>query len=565
MDRTQKLAYLRENPEIPVLIVGAGINGASTFRELAMNDVNVVMVERGDYSSGASAASSHMAHGGIRYLENGEFRLVQEALLERNRLLRNAPHLCKPLPTTIPMYKWFSGLFNAPFKFLGLLSSPSERGFLVIRIGLILYDFYARRLRVMPKHAIDNRKQSLEKYPGLNPDVLYTATYYDGYLPHPERLAMELIFDGEAAYEGAKAINYLEFAGGDGDSVTLRDVVSGDTVTVRPQVVVNAAGPWIDIAHHRIGQKTSFIGGTKGSHLVVDHPRLRATIGDHEFFFENEDGRIVLILPFFDKVMIGTTDIFIEDPDQAVCTDDEIEYILKLIPRVFPDMNVSRDDIVFTFSGVRPLPASDAKSAGQVSRDHSIKKVEAGTAGVDYPVLSLVGGKWTSFRAFGEEVADEVMGRLGLKRTVDTLETPIGGGRDYPVGDAARTAWIAEVADEYDLSEDRVTDLFMRYGTVARDMARHITMDTDAPLAAMPSYSRREIAYLARAESVVHVEDILLRRTLLSFLGHSSPDLIADIADVVGEALGWTADRRQAEIARAAAILSEQFRTPLAG
>src|SRR6188474_1892782 len=139
MNRSEILTALKNKPEIPVLIVGGGINGIGTFRDLALNGVDVLLVEKSDFCSGASSVSSHMAHGGIRYLENGEFRLVREAVQERNRLLQNAPHLVKPLPTTIPIFKRLSGLLNAPLKFFGVLDKPSERGSIIIKLGLIMY------------------------------------------------------------------------------------------------------------------------------------------------------------------------------------------------------------------------------------------------------------------------------------------------------------------------------------------------------------------------------------------------------------------------------------------
>src|SRR5688572_19186050 len=151
MDRTEILSSLRSNPEVSVLVVGGGINGIGTFRDLALNGVDVLLVERADFCSGASSASSHMAHGGIRYLENGEFRLVREAVNERNRLIENAPHLVRPLATSIPIFKWFAGLLNAPLKFLGLLDQPSERGAVLIKLGLMLYDAFTRRSGTVPR------------------------------------------------------------------------------------------------------------------------------------------------------------------------------------------------------------------------------------------------------------------------------------------------------------------------------------------------------------------------------------------------------------------------------
>src|SRR5687767_1201110 len=171
MNRSEVFASLKENPEVSVLIIGGGINGIGTFRDLALNGVDVLLIDRGDFCSGASAASSHMAHGGIRYLENGEFRLVREAVQERNRLIGNAPHVVKPLPTTIPIFKFWSGLLNAPLKFFNLLDRPAERGALVIKLGLMLYDAFTAGQGTVPPHAFAGRAQSLEKYPGLNPEV----------------------------------------------------------------------------------------------------------------------------------------------------------------------------------------------------------------------------------------------------------------------------------------------------------------------------------------------------------------------------------------------------------
>src|SRR5512141_3512945 len=214
MNRNDILASLKRSPDVPVVIVGAGINGIGTFRDLAHNGVDVLLVERGDFCSGASAASSHMAHGGIRYLENGEFRLVHEAVQERNRLIQNAPHLVKPLPTTIPIFKFFSGLLNAPLKFLRVLDRPSERGAFVIKAGLILYDAYTGKQRVVPRHKFLDRGESLARWGKLNPGITYTATYYDGAILQPERLGVELILDAEADHPGARALNYVSLVQG---------------------------------------------------------------------------------------------------------------------------------------------------------------------------------------------------------------------------------------------------------------------------------------------------------------------------------------------------------------
>lgn len=556
--REETLATVRQRAQWPVLIIGAGINGLGTFLDLALQGVDVLIVDQGDFCSGASAASSHMVHGGVRYLENGEFRLVREAVQERNRLLQNAPHYVHPLPTTFPIYKWASGLFNAPMKFLGLLDRPSERGAMVIKTGLTLYDVYAGGTSNVPKHEFHSRAESLQRYPQLNPDIVCTATYYDAAMWSPERICIEIMLDAEAAHPGAHALNYVSAIGTEGPLVCLRDELSGDVLRVQPQLVINAAGPWIDLTNDALGTETRFIGGTKGSHLVLDHPALRAAIGEHEFFFENKDGRIVLIYPLKDKVLVGTSDIPITDPNDARCTDEEIDYFIELVSYVFPTIKVTRDHIVFRFSGVRPLPASEANSAGQISRDHHNHITEPNEK-LQFPTFNLVGGKWTTFRAFAEQVSDAALQRLNKTRRANTKDLPIGGGKDYPQTEETRQRWLENLARQNELSLEQATTLFERYGTRASAVAQFISADSDAPLQYLPEYSRREVQFLAQEEKVVHVEDLLLRRSLIGMLGQTSGPLVQELAVVLGESLGWSAERQQAEIERTAARFADYY------
>jgi glycerol-3-phosphate dehydrogenase len=556
MNRKEIIQHFENNPEISVLIVGAGVNGIGTFRDLALQGVDVLMVDKGDFCSGASGASSHMAHGGIRYLENGEFRLVREAVQERNRLLENAPHYVKPLPTVIPIFKWFSGLFNAPLKFLGLLDRPSERGAVVIKIGLIFYDAFTRNQGTVPKHQFKSRAVSLDEFPEINPDVLFTARYYDGSMHTPERICVELLLDGEAANPQAHAANYVSVESASGNKVTLVDQVTGKSFEVQPRIVINAAGPWIDFANAKMGIQTRFIGGTKGSHLIVDNPGLRAAIGENEFFFENKDGRIVLIFPLKDKVMIGTSDLPIENPDDPRCTEDEIDYFIDMVNIVFPEFTVKREEIVYRFSGVRPLPAADVDNPGQISRDHSIKEITPGN-GIEFPIYNLVGGKWTSFRAFSEEVTDKTIGALNLPRIKNTTRLGIGGGRNYPQGGGAQQAWIEALSKETSLPIERVTDLFKRYGTRAEQIAEYITEETDLLMHFLPGYSQREVEFIVKSEKVVHLDDFLLRRSMLAKLGQLSHANIDELSKIICAGLDWDAERVDTEIKRVYSILRD--------
>lgn len=563
MTRQLTLRAIKDEPDVSVLIIGGGVNGIGAFRDLALQGVDALLVERGDFGSGTSAASSHMLHGGLRYLENGEFRLVNEALHERDRLLANAPHYAKPLRTTIPIFRWFSGLLNAPLKFAGLLDRPGERGALTVKLGLTFYDFLIRKGRVMPAHAFRLRGAALRAYPALNPAIVCAATYYDAWMPYPERLCLEMVLDAEASNANCRALNYVSAVGSRGDTVRLRDELTGETFSVKPKVIVNAAGPWIDNVNEELGPRQKrFIGGTKGSHLILDHSALLEATRGSEFYFENDDGRLVLILPFFDRVMIGTTDTRIDNPDDAVAADDEVDYLLAMVNKVFPTIRVERSQIVFTFSGVRPLPYSEGDRTGQISRDHSIRTIAHAEERL-FPIHSLIGGKWTTFRAFAEQVSDLVLSDLGLSRRVSTAEEPIGGGRAYPRGEAAREQWLRELETDCELPMERLRQLFERYGTRSNAVAGFIGGGNDSPLKHHARYSRREIEFILREEKVERLDDLLLRRSLIAMLGGSTRALLRELAEISAETLGWSDARMKQEIARAEEILRRRHRVEL--
>ena len=282
--------------------------------------------------------------------------------------------------------------------------------------------------------------------------------------------------------------------------------MTGENFEVRPQLIINAAGPWIDGTNRILGKPTQYIGPTKGSHLVLDNPELREAIGDHEFFFENKDGRIVLIFPLFDKVMIGTSDLPIEDPDSARCTEEEVDYFIEMVGRVFPSIKVSREQIVFRFSGVRPLAYTKAKNAGQITRDHHIQEDQLG----NIPVFSLVGGKWTSFRAFSEQVTDRALAFLGRTAKSTPSPCPLAQGKMQCPSKPIRITRAAE------------------------------------------------IAAMVKREKIVHLDDLLLRRTLLAYLGQLTRPLVEELGDWLGDELEWDEKQKKLEVERAIRILAEK-------
>jgi glycerol-3-phosphate dehydrogenase len=533
---------LQQHPDVSALIVGGGINGIGLLRELALQGVDVLLVDKSDFCARTSAAMTRIIHGGLRYLENAEFRLVREALRERNLLLGNAPHYVRPLPTTIPIFNWMSGIIPAIRNFLGWPAKPGNRGALLIKTGLVMYDFLAGRQSPMPRHRFRSRRAALALRPALNPAVICTATYYDARITYPERLCLELVQDAEAACPEARALNYVRVEGAAGGAVLLRDEVSGQTCEVRPRLVVNATGASIDFTNRELGHESRFIGGTKGSHVVLDHPELAKATGDDMIYFVNRDGRICIFYVVDGKVMAGATDVPTEDPD-AVCDEAEVDYILEAMRMAFPSIRVDRSHVVFRLCGVRPLPRSDALTPGQISRDHSFPRL-APASGAGFPIYSLVGGKWTSFRALAEQVADEVLRVLGRPRLRDTAHLPIGGGRDYP-----------RLQEHAGLSEQRLATLLNRYGTGADKIADYMQAGPDAPLSNHPGYSRREIEFMARYERVVHMDDLILRRALMGILGEVTLPLLEELAAIMAPVLGWSQRDAQAEVERTAELL----------
>ncbi len=546
-----------------MLIIGGGINGIATFRELALQGVDVALVDRDDFVSGASSASSHMVHGGIRYLENGEFRLVQEAVQERNRLIRNAPHYVVPLRTTIPIFKTFSGVLTAPFRLLVShgRGKPRERGALLIKVGLVLYDTFSRGGGRVPRHRFHGRRRSLRALPRLNPAIKYTATYYDAAMHDPERLALDVLSDGVAAGASAerttaRAANYVSAVGFTDGAVTLRDEETGDEFGFSARLVINTSGPWTDLTNRTLGAPTRYLGGTKGSHIVLDHPELLAATAGREMFFEHSDGRIVLIYPLKDRVMVGTTDIDADPSVPSVCTDDEVEYFFDLIPQVFPSISVDRSQIVYTFSGIRPLPKHDDTVPGFVSRDY---RIEPGRVdGV--PTLSLVGGKWTTFRALAEHLGDTALGVLGAERIVSTRTTVIGGGAGFPRDRASRRIWISRNGGGQDPA--LVSRLLDRYGTKAAEVIAALPAQP-TELVAAPGYLVEELAALAELEDVRHLDDLILRRTSIAFVGGLTRVALVEIAAAIAPVLGWDDDAQRAEVERMTKILRHAHRVEL--
>ncbi|MGL4280135.1 MAG: FAD-dependent oxidoreductase [Albidovulum sp.] len=305
-----------------------------------------------------------------------------------------------------------------------------------------------------------------------------------------------------------------------------------------------------------LGLETRLIGGTKGSHILLDHPDLIRALNGRMIYFEADDGRICLVFDYLGCALVGSTDMRADNPDHVRCEDDEVDYFLESLRSLLPGLSFERSQIVSTYAGIRPLPRSDQTAAGLISRDHSAPVTEP-APGRPWPVISLVGGKWTTFRGFAEEVADLTLSRLGRPRRVSTKNLPIGGGRDFPVDPSA---WAKGSAGGT-ATPARLRELLARYGTRAIAVAK---AEADTPfLMADSGWSEGEIAWIARNEQVVHLSDIVLRRTSVALTGKLTENLLRRLAGIAGRELGWSQERTAAELQATRNELAQRYRIAL--
>jgi glycerol-3-phosphate dehydrogenase len=438
-----------------VLVVGAGINGAAVARELTLNGISVVAVDANDIAFGATSRSSRLIHGGLRYLERGDVALVRESLRERAILLKTAPDFVRPLRLRIPVRRRFGGLIWSVLTFFGgdrswlgrfwlrCFPNARERGFYLVRLGLWLYDRLAGSTVGWDKLASSAGPPLHDQFGGpalrwSHPTFPYVCEYFDAQILSPERFTIALLDDArQLAREQSLAfdVHTHTLAEFHEHEVRLIDRLGRNApITLRPDVIINATGAWGDatLADWRIGSQKLF-GGTKGSHFVTANRDLRVALGDGGLYAEASDGRMVFVLPFGDEqTLVGTTDEpFDARPETAVAEPREINYLIDLVNEVVPFARLTREDVVMSYSGVRPLPFGRTDSPSSIPRGHWIDENARGPI----PILTLIGGKLTTCRALAEEVANRVLSHLRLPRLVSSHERPL---RD-PRGVVTRT------------------------------------------------------------------------------------------------------------------------------
>ena len=374
-----------------VIIIGAGINGAGIARDAATRGLKVLLLEKGEIAGGTSSASTRLIHGGLRYLEHFEFRLVRESLREREILLNIAPHLVRPLPIAIPIYK------------------HNKRGRATIHAGMHAYHLLSLG-KSLTRHRMLSRAETLTESPGLNGEGLVgSALYFDAQVEFPERLVCANVMAAKEC--GAEVITHapvMKLLAENGKVSGVEFSVGGETRLAHAAVVINATGPWVDrVLEGAPVESPRLIGGTKGSHIVV--PPFRGASTYAIYLEARSDQRPFFIIPWNGKYLIGTTDVRVEvDPDQVRTESWEIDYLLNETNSAFPSAQLARDHIVFTYVGVRPLPWTSNEDEQSITRRHFIREHP------ELPnLLSIVGGKLTTYRSLAEECVDLVFRKLG--------------------------------------------------------------------------------------------------------------------------------------------------------
>ncbi|MBA2596119.1 MAG: glycerol-3-phosphate dehydrogenase [Chloroflexota bacterium] len=514
-----------ERETFDLVVIGAGVNGAGIARDAAMRGLKTLLVDKGDIASGTTSWSSRLIHGGLRYLEHGEVRLVRESLRERERLLRNAAHLVKPIPIIVPIYE-------------GNRRRPAT-----IRAGMTLYDGLSFD-KSLPRHRMWSKRQALREAPGLNREgLLGAARYYDAQATFAERLAVENAIS--AHQHGAVVLTYHRVDGirQSGDrvtGVTLSGTRSGDRIEVAARCVINVAGPWVDEVLTGIENVPRLIGGTKGSHLVVD--RFPGA-PDAAFFYEaRADGRPILIVPWNGQYLIGSTDIRYDgDLDRVQTAEREIAYLLNELNEVIPSAKVTPTDVHYAYAGVRPLPYQPGDSEAAISRDHAI--VDHGKT--HRGLLSITGGKLTTYRALAEHAVDAAFRQLGQKAPpCETARLPLPGAAGVSIP-AFRNHFLATSG----LPEKTANRLVDVYGARATDVIALAKRNGALlePLGAGNDAIGAEVVFAFERELAQTLADVMLRRSMLGLNADLGVGVDRAMAVVAIRHLGWSNARANAE------------------
>ncbi len=523
--RAAALASMAETP-VDLLIIGGGITGAGIARDAALRGFRTALIDKSDFGAGTSSHSSRLIHGGIRYLEQYAFHLVFEASRERRVLLRIAPHLVRPLAFLFPVYRG--------------ARVPAWQ----LRAGMWLYDLLAA-FRNVRWHRWLRPKNVRRVEPGLRDRGLVGAALYYDAQTDDARLVLATVRSATRA--GALVANYVETTAllkpdGRVRGAVVRDVLSGQTVTIRAHVVVNATGPWSDrVRRLDDPQAAPILRLTKGAHVTVLRKRLA---NEHAVtLFSPIDGRVMFALPWGELSYIGTTDTDADaSPDALRVTAEDVTYLLRSANAAFPDAHLGSNDVVSAWAGLRPLLREDHQHPSQVTREHRVLESAQG-------LISIVGGKLTTYRVMARDVVDRVAKRLHETDGRPRAPRAPTDRQPLPGGEAAELEVLVEAARARGASEATARHLIASYGSEAAAVLNLVDRGRRLgdPMVRERPEIWAEVVYAVEREMAVRVQDVLIRRLHLFYeTADHGQSVVPKVTAMMKQLLGWD-DSREAE------------------
>ena len=519
------------NQEFDLIVIGGGINGAGIARDASERGLKVLLLEKEDFGAGCTSASTRLIHGGLRYLEHFEFRLVRESLRERELLLKNANHLVQKLELAIPVYK------------------NDKRGLFLVKLGMILYDLLSYD-KSLPAHKIMYKDDFIDYEPSIKQDSLTGgAIYYDAQVTYPERLCLENVL--MAKENNALILNHAEVTGinvqsNKISSVEFVDLLAETVHKVSGKMIINASGPWVDslcgLTEKNIPRK---IGGTKGSHIIVK--KFKGGPEHALYVSAKSDGRPFFIIPWQSYYLIGTTDLpFSENLNSIKASNDEINYLINETNNILREQKITTEDILYTYSGVRPLPHTKKSDPGSITRKHFA--IDHKSEGINNFVS--VGGKLTTYRSLSEEVVDLIYKKLNYKFVSSlTKVKPLLRNVDSNI-DAYKNEQVKLSKLAYNVSPEVVKHLIDLYGIEYSKVLEQTKNDNSLTevLNKASLDIKAQVKFATESELAFTISDVLLRRLVLGLCENFGQDAIPYVADCLHKQYGYSKEQIQAQV-----------------
>ncbi|MFN4147203.1 MAG: glycerol-3-phosphate dehydrogenase/oxidase [Runella sp.] len=529
MNRSENLSRLAAE-SFDICIIGGGASGAGCALDAALRGFKVALIEKNDFAAETSSKSTKLIHGGVRYLEQafknldfGQLKQVRHGLQERQTVLQNAPHLARPLSLITPVFSWFEGLYFS--------------------IGLRLYDWFAQG-DALPKSRWLSKKETLLRVPTLNPGTLHSAVlYFDGQLDDA-RYCLAVV--QSAAEAGAAVVNHAALTGFQKDSkgkltaALVKDLYGEATFSVKSKLFINCTGTHADTVRLMANpQLKRRIRPSKGVHVVLPAEVLKSK--DAMLIPKTSDGRVVFAIPFEGQLLLGTTDTDYSDIEkEPILEDQEIDFLLDTLAP-YLSKRPDKSQVRAGFGGLRPLLASsDSAATKKLVRDHEVEHDPTSN------LLSLLGGKWTTYRYMAEDTINEACTLLQAPRPCTTAQHLLAGAEDYAFED-----WKI-IQSVYRLAKDISKNLIRKYGSRAHKVAR-LTQENPAlaqRLVEKYPFIQAEVVYQVRYEMALTPRDVLARRMRLEIMDwQATQEALPVVAELMAQELQWSAAQKQQQMA----------------